>query len=236
MQGRTPISVLVTNFDRNGLTQGEVETFFHEFGHGVHGVLSRTRYVSHAGTSVERDFVEAPSQMFEEWARRPESLALLQAHCTGCPMLGEDQIRRLDVARRLASGMRYARQHLYASFDFQLYQNPPQSAQALWEQMTAQTPYGYAPETQFPGAFSHIAGGYASGYYGYMWSEAIALDMLSAFGTSIVNPQVGLRFRNLILARGSEQSADAMVRSFLGRAPSNATFFDEIRGQRSAIQ
>lgn len=236
LQGRTPISVLVTNFDRNGLTQGEVETFFHEFGHGVHGVLSRTRYVSHAGTSVERDFVEAPSQMFEEWARRPESLALLQAHCTGCPMLGEDQIHRLDVARRLASGMRYARQHLYASFDFQLYQNPPQSAQALWEQMTAQTPYGYAPETQFPGAFSHIAGGYASGYYGYMWSEAIALDMLSAFGTSIVNPQVGLRFRNLILARGSEQSADAMVRSFLGRAPSNATFFDEIRGQRSAIQ
>ena len=236
LQGRTPISVLVTNFDRNGLTQGEVETFFHEFGHGVHGVLSRTRYVSHAGTSVERDFVEAPSQMFEEWARRPESLALLQAHCTGCPVLGEDQIRRLDVARRLASGMRYARQHLYASFDFQLYQNPPQSAQALWEQMTAQTPYGYAPETQFPGAFSHIAGGYASGYYGYMWSEAIALDMLSAFGTSIVNPQVGLRFRNLILARGSEQSADAMVRSFLGRAPSNATFFDEIRGQRSAIQ
>ncbi len=236
LQGRTPISVLVTNFDRNGLTQGEVETFFHEFGHGVHGVLSRTRYVSHAGTSVERDFVEAPSQMFEEWARRPESLALLQAHCTGCPMLGEDQIHRLDVARRLASGMRYARQHLYASFDFQLYQNPPQSAQALWEQMTAQTPYGYAPETQFPGAFSHIAGGYASGYYGYMWSEAIALDMLSAFGTSIVNPQVGLSFRNLILARGSEQSADAMVRSFLGRAPSNATFFDEIRGQRSAIQ
>lgn len=236
LQGRTPISVLVTNFDRNGLTQGEVETFFHEFGHGVHGVLSRTRYVSHAGTSVERDFVEAPSQMFEEWARRPESLALLQAHCTGCPVLGEDQIHRLDVARRLASGMRYARQHLYASFDFQLYQNPPQSAQALWEQMTAQTPYGYAPETQFPGAFSHIAGGYASGYYGYMWSEAIALDMLSAFGTSIVNPQVGLRFRNLILARGSEQSADAMVRSFLGRAPSNATFFDEIRGQRSAIQ
>ena len=236
LQGRTPISVLVTNFDRNGLTQGEVETFFHEFGHGVHGVLSRTRYVSHAGTSVERDFVEAPSQMFEEWARRPESLALLQAHCTGCPMLGEDQIHRLDVARRLASGMRYARQHLYASFDFQLYQNPPQSAQALWEQMTAQTPYGYAPETQFPGAFSHIAGGYASGYYGYMWSEAIALDMLSAFGTSIVNPQVGLRFRNLILARGSEQSADAMVRSFLGRAPSNATFFDEIRGQRSAVQ
>ena len=102
--------------------------------------------------------------------------------------------------------------------------------------MTAQTPYGYAPETQFPGAFSHIAGGYASGYYGYMWSEAIALDMLSAFGTSIVNPQVGLRFRNLILARGSEQSADAMVRSFLGRAPSNTTFFEEIRGQRSAIQ
>lgn len=234
-QGRTPISVLVTNFDRNGLTQGEVETFFHEFGHGVHGVLSRTRYVSHAGTSVERDFVEAPSQMFEEWARRPESLALLQQYCDSCPVLGEDQIRRLDVARRLASGMRYARQHLYASFDFTLYRGAPQSAQTVWERMTASTPYGYAPETQFPGAFSHIAGSYASGYYGYMWSEAIALDMLSGFGSSIMNPPIGKRFRSLILSRGSEQPADAMVRAFLGREPSNATFFDEVRGQRSSI-
>ena len=235
-QGRQPISVLVTNFDRKGLTQGEVETFFHEFGHGVHGVLSRTRYVSHAGTSVERDFVEAPSQMFEEWARRPESLALLQGYCEGCPVLDQDEIRRLDIARRLASGMRYARQHLYASFDFRLYQGEPQPAQALWEQMTAATPYGYAPETQFPAAFSHIAGGYAAGYYGYMWSEAIALDMLSAFGKSIMNPAVGQRFRQEILSRGSERPADEMVRDFLGRPPSNATFFEEVRGQRSALQ
>lgn len=234
-QGRTPISVLVTNFDRNGLTQAEVETFFHEFGHGVHGVLSRSRYVSQAGTSVERDFVEAPSQMFEEWARRPESLALLQQYCDGCPRLDADQIERLDVARRLASGMRYARQHLYAGFDFALYRGEPQPAMTLWKRMTAETPYGYAPETQFPGAFSHIAGSYASGYYGYMWSEAIALDMLSAFGASVINPQVGHRFRTLVLSRGSERPAEAMVEAFLGRKPSNAAFFEEVRGQRSSV-
>jgi thimet oligopeptidase len=234
-QDRLPISVLVTNFDRQGLTQSEVETFFHEFGHGVHGVLSRTRYVSQAGTSVERDFVEAPSQMFEEWARRPESLALLQQFCSGCPQLDAEQIERLDVARRLASGMRYARQHLYASYDFALYRGEPQPAMDVWKQMTAATPYGYAPETQFPGAFSHIAGSYASGYYGYMWSEAIALDMLSAFGASVINPQVGQRFRTLILARGSERPAGEMVQDFLGRPPSNTAFFEEVRGQRSAI-
>ena len=101
--------------------------------------------------------------------------------------------------------------------------------------MTAATPYGYAPETQFPGAFSHIAGSYASGYYGYMWSEAIALDMLSAFGASVINPQVGQRFRTLILARGSERPAGEMVQDFLGRPPSNTAFFEEVRGQRSAL-
>ena len=84
--GRKPISVLVTNFDRVGLTHSELETLLHEFGHVMHGVLSQTEYNQHSGTSVERDFVEAPSQMYEEWASRMESLALMRDHCTTCPI------------------------------------------------------------------------------------------------------------------------------------------------------
>jgi Zn-dependent oligopeptidase len=90
--GRKPISALVTNFNREGLTHSEVETFFHEFGHVLHGVLSKTEYNQHSGTSVERDFVEAPSQMYEEWASRMESLGLMRNHCATwtayCPTTG----------------------------------------------------------------------------------------------------------------------------------------------------
>ncbi|MDQ3283081.1 MAG: M3 family metallopeptidase, partial [Acidobacteriota bacterium] len=95
--GRKPISVLVTNFDRKGLTHDELETLLHEFGHVLHGVLSDTHYVGHAGTSVERDFVEAPSQMYEEWASRMESLSLLQNHCSECPRVDASLVERLNA-------------------------------------------------------------------------------------------------------------------------------------------
>jgi thimet oligopeptidase len=230
--GRTPVSVLVTNFDRKGLTHDEVETLFHEFGHVLHGVLSRADYAPQGGTNVMRDFVEAPSQMFEEWARRPESIALLRLSCKDCPVLGPDMIRRLDAARKYGAGVRYSRQHLYAAYDMALAGPAPGDALATWDAMEADTPLGHVAGTQFPGNFGHIAGGYAAGYYGYMWSEVLALDMLSAFGGNIMNPQTGRRFRDIILANGGQVPAQVLVQEFLGRAPSNKAFFAEITGQR----
>ena len=103
---RTPISVLVTNFDRKGLNHDELETLLHEFGHVLHGVLSKTRYADQSGTSVKRDFVEAPSQMFEEWARREEALKLLAEVCPDCPRLTSAQIEQLDSARKYGQGIR----------------------------------------------------------------------------------------------------------------------------------
>ena len=102
--GRTPISVLVTNFDRRGLTHDEVRTLFHEFGHILHGVLSETPYNFHAGTSVQRDFVEAPSQIFEEWTRRLESLARLREASPDTPPIDAGLVERLDAARRFGQG------------------------------------------------------------------------------------------------------------------------------------
>ena len=228
---RTPISVLVTNFNRQGLTMREVETFLHEFGHVLHGVLSTTRYVSQAGTSVERDFVEAPSQMYEAWAHKPETLKRLKAICGDCPAIDDDLAARLEAARRLGSGLTYARQHLYASYDMALAGEKPQSAITLWEKMEAATPMGYAENTEFPGTFAHIAGGYAAGYYGYMWSEALALDMLSAFGNNLMNPKQGRRFRDIVLANGGSKPASEMVERFLGRSTQPDAFFREIRGE-----
>lgn len=233
LAGRTPISVLVANFNPRGLDHRELETIMHEFGHILHGVLSRTRYASQAGTSVERDFVEAPSQMFEEWARTEEPLARIQRYCSGCPAVDAALVKRLHAARSYGQGIRYARQHLYASYDMALTGEREVDPMRAWIDMEGQTPTGYVAGTEFPGAFGHLVSGYAAGYYGYMWSEVLALDMLSGFGGQPMNRDAGRRFRELILSQGSQRSAARMARAFLGREPSPEAFFAEITGQRA---
>ncbi|HJT15886.1 MAG TPA: M3 family metallopeptidase, partial [Thermoanaerobaculia bacterium] len=219
------ISALVTNFDRNGLTHNELETLLHEFGHVLHGVLSQTEYNLHSGTSVERDFVEAPSQMYEEWASRMESLSLLG---TG---IDASLVSRIRAANKFGNGIDYGRQHLYAAFDMALSSEHPGECLEVWKTMEAATPMGYIEGTSFPGTFEHIASGYAAGYYGYMWAKAIALDLVSAFGEDVMDSATGRRFREMILSRGSEEPARELVERFLGRPVSSEAFFAEIRGE-----
>jgi thimet oligopeptidase len=229
--GRKPISVLVTNFDRNGLTHNELETLLHEFGHVLHGVLSKTEYNQHAGTSVERDFVEAPSQMYEEWASRMESLELIRTHCDTCPPIDESLVRRLRAAKKFGAGIDYGRQHLYAAYDMALSGSEPLASLALWKEMEGSTPMGYVEGTSFPGTFEHIASGYAAGYYGYMWAKVIALDLISAFGRDLMSSETGRRFRDMILSRGGEEPARDLVERFLERPVSSEAFFREIIGE-----
>ena len=229
---RTPVSVLVTNFSRDGFNQDELETLFHEFGHVLHGVLSQTRYALNAGTSVKRDFVEAPSQMYEEWPRRPEAQKLFNEVCPTCKPIDPQLMERLNQARQFGQGIRYARQRLFAAYDMALFSGKAVDPMAVWSEMESKTPLGHVPGTQFPGTFGHIVGGYAAGYYGYMWSEVLALDMLSAFGDNVMNPQVGARYRQLILENGGQRDPNQLVESFLGRKPSPDAFFREITGQR----
>ena len=98
--------------------------------------------------------------------------------------------------------------------------------------MESATPLGHVAGTQFPGQFGHLMGGYAAGYYGYMWSEVIALDMLSRYDGKLMNPEIGHMYRKAILSRGSEMKGNELVKAFLGRAPNNKAFFDEILGKR----
>jgi thimet oligopeptidase len=232
LAGRTPTSVLVTNFNREGLSHREMETLLHEFGHVLHGVLSKARYASQAGTAVKRDFVEAPSQMFEEWVRREEPLALMRKVCAQCPALTTDEIARLNAARRFGKGIHYSFQHLAASFDMAL-ATKPEPALALWKRLEAAQPQGTTDFTLRPASFAHVAGsGYAAGYYGYMWSEVIGLDLLSAFEKNMLDPKVGARYRETILAQGGQEEEMDMVRKFLGREPSNKAFLEEISGKR----
>jgi thimet oligopeptidase len=229
--GRKPISALVTNCNREGLTHSEVETLLHEFGHVLHGVLSSTEYNQHSGTSVERDFVEAPSQMYEEWSIRMESLSLIREHCSECPAVDESLVQRLKASRKFGAGIDYGRQHLYAAFDMALASENPGPSLEVWKLMESSTPMGHVEGTSFPGTFEHIASGYAAGYYGYMWAKVIALDLLSAFDADLMSAETGRRFRELILSRGSEEPARDLVERFLGRPVSSAAFFREIRGE-----
>ncbi|HZZ91157.1 MAG TPA: M3 family metallopeptidase [Usitatibacter sp.] len=228
---RTPLAALVANFNREGLDPAELQTLMHEFGHVLHNVLSRADYQAHGGTAVKRDFVEAPSQMFEEWARREQPLALFEQVCHECPQLTHDEIERLEAARRFGQGIRYARQWLYATFDMML-STDPRPPLALWRELEGATPLGYVEGTSFPSSFSHIASNYAAGYYGYMWSEVLALDMLSPFGGDMLDPKVGARFRDDVLAQGGQVEERDMVRRFLGREPNSQAFFAEITGKR----
>jgi thimet oligopeptidase len=230
---RTPISTLVTNLNRQGLDLIEMETLVHEFGHVLHGVLSNTRYTRSGGTNTELDFVEAPSQMYEEWARSKQSLASFASFCkTACPSLDDALIARMAQARNFGRAIRFGRQLVYAKFDMAIHGKEPVEPMDAWKQIEGATPMGYVDGTHFPGQFNHSMGGYGAGYYGYMWSEVLALDMLSAYKGNLMNPEIGRRYRKEILSKGAELRAGDLVKNFLGRVPDSKAFYAEISGQR----
>ena len=231
---RRPVSVLVTNFNRKGLNSKELETFVHEMGHALHGILSKTRYSEQSGTSVERDLVEAPSQMYEEWARRLETLSKVADYCEpACPRVDAAMTERLKDVKNYGRGLHYARQTLYAQYDMALHSKDALKTDPLklWQEMESKTALGYVPGQQFPGQFGHVMGGYQAGYYSYMWSEVIALDMLSAFGDQLMDKKVGAHYRNTVLAQGGQKHGEQMVKDFLGRDPDSKAFFNEISGK-----
>ncbi len=138
--GRQPQSALVVNFDRQGLTLDEMETLLHELGHAVHNNLSSARFVQQAGTRVQRDFVEAPSQMLEDWVYDRRVLALMTEVCPDCKPVPEALLAQAVAARRFGQGVLQARQHLYASYDLALAGPALQDPLALWARMEGATP------------------------------------------------------------------------------------------------
>jgi thimet oligopeptidase len=228
---RASQAALVVNFNRDGLTLDELETLLHELGHSVHNNLSNTRYASQAGTSVQRDFVEAPSQMLEDWVYDRRVLDVFKEVCPACTPVPEDMLKKAAAARDADKGVQYARQHLYASYDLALHGPEVAEPMALWERMEGATPLGHVSGTMFPAGFAHVAGGYAAGYYGYLWSLVVAMDLRTAFEADKLDPAVGMRYRNTVLGHGSEVPPKTLVREFLGRETNSKAFFDFLRKQ-----
>lgn len=225
---RLPQSALVVNLDRKGLTLAELETLLHEAGHALHNNLSATRYVSQSGTSVQRDFVEAPSQMLEDWVFDKHVLKLFTEVCPTCRPVPDAMIDRALAARDFGKGLRTARQHLYAAYDLAFYGADAPDPMTLWAQMEGATPLGHVAGTQFPANFGHIASGYAAGYYGYLWSRAIALDLRTAFGQNRLDPAIGARYRDTVLANGRQFPPSRLLRDFLGRETDSKAFFEDL--------
>jgi thimet oligopeptidase len=226
---RAPQAALVVNLDRNGLTLGELETLLHETGHALHNNLSATRYSANGGTSVQRDFVEAPSQMLEDWVYDKHVLSLFAEVCPDCKPVPDEMIEKALVARDYGKGLREARQHFYASYDLALHGVDAPDPLALWAHMEAATPLGHVAGSKGPAAFTHLTGGYAAGYYGYLWSLVVALDMRTAFAADRLDPAVGMRYRQRVIGQGGQRPPRELVRDFLGRDTNSEAFFEWLR-------
>lgn len=214
------------------LSHDDVETIFHEFGHIMHQTLTRAKFASLSGSNTAQDFVEAPSQMLENWVWSPEILPLLSGHYTDhSKKLPADMLQKMLAARKFGQGIAYTKQLLYALFDMTIHGGAGESDvtatyDGLYRQIVGQEPIAGG---HFAGTFGHMMGGYDAGYYGYLWSEVYAQDMFTKFEeTDLLSPVVGARYRTTILERGGMTEALQNLKDFLGRDPSPDAFFKKL--------
>ncbi|NJI25375.1 oligopeptidase A [Aeromonas veronii] len=228
-----PVAYLTCNF--NGpvdgkpalFTHNEVVTLFHEFGHGIHHMLTRIDVAGVAGINgVAWDAVELPSQFLENWCWESEALAFISGHYETGEPLPADLLEKMLTARNFQAAMQMLRQLEFALFDFRLHQefdpaNPAQLPALLDEvrsQVAVMTPPAF---NRFQHSFSHIfAGGYAAGYYSYKWAEVLSADAFSRFEEEgIFNPATGQSFLKNILEKGGSKEPMELFRAFRGREP-----------------
>jgi thimet oligopeptidase len=213
-----PEGVLVCNFSRGLMEHAHVVTLFHEFGHLVHHVLAGDqRWSRLSGVATEWDFVEAPSQMLEEWAWHAEVLQTFAADAEGRPIPAA-LVERMRRANEFGVGAYARTQMFYAALSYVLHRDVPVDiAATMRELQAAYDVFGHVPGTHFYASFGHLHG-YGSGYYTYMWSLVIAKDLFSAFDPAdMLASDVAHRYRDRVLARGGSRDAADLVADFLGR-------------------
>ncbi len=233
-----PVSAIVGNFapptegKPSLFSHDEVETLFHEFGHIMHQSLTKARYASQSGSGVAQDFVEAPSQMLENWVWNREILKKISGHYKNPDQkLPDAIIDQLLVSRDFNKGYFYTRQLLFGIFDMTLHMatkpvdDPTALYKSLYKELTGLNPL---EDTHFPATFGHLMG-YDAGYYGYMWSLVYADDMFTVFEKDgLLSSKVGERYRKDILEMGDTKDAVVLVTDFLGRPSNNHAFFQKL--------
>lgn len=229
-----PVAYLVCNFtppvgDKPALlTHDELTTLFHEFGHGIHHMLTKVNTAAVSGINgVAWDAVELPSQFLENWCWEPEALAFISGHVETGEPLPKELLDKMLAAKNFQSAMMMVRQLEFALFDFSMHLNydaaNPRAIQDVLNQVREKVSVVQPPEfNRFQHSFSHIfAGGYAAGYYSYKWAEVLSADAFSRFEEEgIFNKTTGQSFFDEILSRGGEADAGELFKNFRGREPS----------------
>ena len=223
---RLPEGVLVCNFQRPSvepalLEHGDVRTFLHELGHLMHHVLGGgQRFATQSGVATEWDFVEAPSQMLEEWVWDPEALAGLSRHVRTGEAIPADLVARMRAADEYGKGLWIRQQMFYAALSLELHRRDPAGLDAtrlVAELQERYTPFRHVEGTYFHASFGHLDG-YSAIYYTYMWSLVIAKDLFGPFrGEGLFAPGPALRYRREILEPGGSRPAAELVAAFLAR-------------------
>ncbi|MFZ9594823.1 MAG: M3 family metallopeptidase [Bdellovibrionia bacterium] len=233
-----PISAIVSNFTPpeagkpSLLKHEEVRTLFHEFGHIMHQTLTQAPYASLSGSKVDRDFVESPSQMFENWVYSAEILKKISGHYLDpSKKLPDLWIEKIIEARQFNQGYSYTRQLFLALLDLTYHTSsgPVDTTETL--KKIFQDTLGIKPSerTHFQASFGHLMGGYDAGYYGYLWSEVYASDLFSRFeAQGLLNPEVGLEYRRKVLEVGKMKDGFQILEDFLGRKPNAQAFLKRL--------
>lgn len=241
---REPVSALVGNFTRptadrpSLLRPGEVKTMFHELGHIMHQLLTTSRNWSQSGSATARDFVEAPSQMMENFVWREATLTYLSGHYADpSRTLPPDMAGRIVADKFFSPASDAMGQAVMAAFDLAVHSSGHADAMATYEKVVKAF-LGKAPSkgVNFPARFGHIMGGYAAGYYGYLWSRVFAQDVFSVFERAgVISSETGRRWREAVLERGATRDEDESLRDFLGRDPSEEAFLLWLQKKSSPI-
>ncbi len=227
-----PEAILVCNFpvptatDAGLMDYGDVETFFHEFGHLMHHILGgQQQWAGISGITMESDFVEAPSQMLEEWIRSPQVLAKFARHYkTGEPIPAE-LVARMNRASAFGRGGWVGRQNSYSAISYDIYKTKPEDVdldKVTLDDARRYTLFTPLPETHVWASFGHL-GGYSSAFYTYLWDKVIAEDFFLQFDhKNLLAGDAPMRYRRVVLEPGGSMSAHDLVKNFLGR-PQNIT-------------
>jgi len=239
---RSPVAFLTCNFAAPSagqpslLTHDDVVTLFHEFGHCLHHLLTRVNWPPVSGISgVEWDAVELPSQLLEGWAWEPEFLHQHARHHLSGEPLPEPWIKALDADRKFLGALALLRQIEFALTDLELHRaavdDPVPDAVTVQQRIHNRIAVtSMSDDNRYLMSFSHLFdGGYAAGYYSYLWSEVIAADLFGVFEASgVMNPETGAKYRELILAPGRSYDEAGQVEKFLGRPSTEDAFLKSI--------